>query len=276
MKKILYSLFFLTVIYPLAAGSDNLLNGLDAYTRSDWKAAITSFEQALRSTPAEKKESLYWLVMAHTSAHNYHLALGYADAFLSAYPDDEYSPEVLYQKGRILHLYDQYPRSNDILYRFLKGTPAHPKVPSAYYWIGENLYAEHKLIHAREMFFRITIDYPESGKAQSAQKRIEEIDSIQEQAAIAQQESANSAPLSVSAADETENNEALHNKIETLEYKVDQLNEAFSRLSQTQETTADELDAKIKQKEIAVLKEKARILEDLYEKRVKGEKKYEE
>ncbi|MGP1576016.1 MAG: tetratricopeptide repeat protein [Treponema sp.] len=285
MKKQLYSLFFcLSLVCPLIASSnDDLLNGLDAYIRSDWASAITSFEHALHAMPSEKKEILYWLVMTHTSAHNYDTALGYADAFLSAYPADENAAEVLYQKGRILHLYDRYAYSNDILFRFLKEVPEHPKVPSAYYWIGENLYAEQKLPAAREAFLRITIDYPESGKLQAAQQRLDEIDAIQSQTNVsgeaaevpAMEPIASESPSMPPAADDTDMYEVLYNKIETLEYKIDQLTEAFLHYTKTQDTSATDSEENRKQKELAALKEKARILEELYEKRVKGEKTHE-
>ena len=284
MKKRLYSLLFcFTLLCPIAASSsDDLLNGLEAYTRSDWGAAITSFEQALYSMPSEKKEILYWLVMSHTSAHNYDTALGYADAFLIEYPADENAAEVLYQKGRILHLYDRYGYSNDVLFRFLKEAPEHPKVPSAYYWIGENLYAEQKLSSAREVFFRITIDYPGSGKMSAAQQRLDEIDAVRSYLPPARQppQESVSEPVyheadAVSADDGTETSKDLCNKIEILEHKIDKLTEVFLHFTNPQEPPAAETEEERKQKELASLKEKARILEELYEKRVKGEKKYE-
>ncbi len=186
MKKHLIFLFsFFFFVTFLLSSQDYVLSGLNAYSRSDWDAAIESFEHAVAAQPSEKKTALYWLIMAHTSARNYHIALDYADLFLETYPYDAGAAEVLYQKGRVAHLYRKYERSTKVLRMFIQKYPDHPKVPSAYYWIAENDFDRRLFPDAREVFQYVVTNYPSSGKINAAQYKIYLIDKITaEQAAL--------------------------------------------------------------------------------------------
>ena len=64
----------------------------------------------------------------------------------------------------------------DVLYRFIEKYPDHPKIPSAYYWIGENLYAAGNHTEARKIFSKVIVDYPQSGKVNEARYKIVLID----------------------------------------------------------------------------------------------------
>jgi len=175
-KKLVLVYFVCVVICSVFAESNDLLSGLDAYSRGDWTVAAESFERALTTMPDDRTESLYWLVMSETSAQNYERALEYADAFLEAAPEDERAAEVIYQKGRLLHVSGDYRASSETFYRFIDEYPDHPKIPSAYYWIGENLYAAGNYAESRKIFSEVVANYPQSGKVTEARYKIVLID----------------------------------------------------------------------------------------------------
>ena len=144
-KKLLFAYLVCFGVCGLFADNNDLLSGLDAYSRGDWTVATESFERVLTTAePNDRTEALYWLVMSEASAQNYERALEYADAFLKAAPKDERAAEVSYQKGRLLHLSGEYEQSSHTLYQFIKNYPKHPKIPSAYYWICENCFEDFK------------------------------------------------------------------------------------------------------------------------------------
>ena len=164
-------------ICSLFADNEDLLAGLNAYTRGDWGAATESLEQALTTAEqSERTEAFYWLVMSEGSAHNYERAVAYADAFLEAAPEDERAAEVCYQKGRMLHLSGEYLTSSKTFYQFIATYPTHPKIPSAYYWIGENFYSVGNFDEARKIFSQVVVQYPQSGKVSEARYKIVLID----------------------------------------------------------------------------------------------------
>lgn len=183
-KKLLIISFVCCALFQLAASDDDLLRGLDAYSRFEWRQAIGLFEKALVTMPKDRTEVLYWLVMAHASAQNYRLALDYAGMFLEQYPSDERAAEVSYQQGRILHLSGDYKTSSEILFRFIKKHTGHPKTPSAYYWIGENLYKDGAYAEARKTFLKVVDDYPESGKVNDARYKVLLIDQLEARAEL--------------------------------------------------------------------------------------------
>ena len=126
-KNLLLAYLVCFDICGLFADNDDLLTGLDAYSRGNWTAATESFERVLiTAEPNDRTEALYWLVMSEASAQNYERALAYADAFLKAAPKDERAAEVSYQKGRLLHLSGEYEQSSHTLYQFIKNYPKHP------------------------------------------------------------------------------------------------------------------------------------------------------
>ncbi|UTC43522.1 tetratricopeptide repeat protein [Treponema sp. OMZ 857] len=178
MKKKLVLVYLVCFgMCSLFAGNDDLLAGLDAYSRGDWTAAVESLERVITTAePNDRTEALYWLVMSETSAQNYERALEYADAFLEAAPEDERAAEVSYQKGRLLHLSGCYDASSENFYEFIEKYPDHPKIPSAHYWIGENFYAAGNHAEARKIFNDVVVNYPQSGKVNEARYKIVLID----------------------------------------------------------------------------------------------------
>lgn len=298
-KKTVLAYFLCFSICSLFADSSDLLTGLDAYSRSDWNAAVQSFERALTAAPDDRTEALYWLVMSETSAQNYQRALYYADAFLENASEDERAAEVSYQKGRLLHLSGDYETSSKILYQFIEDYPDHPKVPSAYYWIGENLYAAGNYTEARKVFSGIVADYPQSGKVNEARYKIVLIDqqSVREELLRMASEANAAAVLDGSSAiEEQQQNEDIINRLTALEEKLDELSATLARIAEEQEQQrireqqqafeqqqkaeqqqkeqeeAERQQLEKRRQELAELKARTRTLEELYTQRVKGAK----
>ncbi|CEM60668.1 outer membrane protein assembly factor BamD [Treponema phagedenis] len=176
MKR--YLLLCVCILFSSAFSfsQDYLTAGLDAYARSDWSSAIFSFQKAMKPQSAQYNEAWYWLIMAHASAHNYQIALTQAEKFIQANPRSQRMPEVVYQRGRIFCLCGAHENSINELYAFIKRWANHSQVPSAYYWIGENLYLTGRFPEARSIFSRILIDHPQSAKVEAARYKIALID----------------------------------------------------------------------------------------------------
>ena len=291
-KKLVFAYLVCFALCGIFADNDDLLVGLDAYSRGDWTAAVESFEWVLTTAePNDRTEALYWLVMSEASAQNYERALEYADAFLESASEDERAAEVRYQKGRLLHLSGDYEASSDILYRFIEKYPDHPKIPSAYYWIGENLYAAGNRTEARKIFNEVVEKYPQSGKVNESRYKIVLIDqqSVREEllrmACEAQAEE-----TSESGEAEQKQDEYFADRLTAVEEKLDEISAALSRIAEEQENRrireqqqkaeqqqkeqeeAERQQLERRRQELAELKKRTRTLERLYEQRVKGAK----
>lgn len=153
---------------------DPLMAGLDAYTRSDWSTAILSFRRAV-SLPGAGSEPWYWLAMSELSAGEHETALSDLDRFIASFPTDARIPDVIYQKGRVLHLLGRYEASIQTLYRFISSWPSHSMISSAYYWMGENLYATGRFEEAKSLFTLILDSWPQSVKREAAWYRLAQI-----------------------------------------------------------------------------------------------------
>ncbi len=180
MKKIFIVSFLTILILNIPVFSQTydeyLAYGLDAYSRSDWSSAIFSFQKADTISGTRNSEPLYWLIMANASARNYKAALVYANTFLQRFPNDNKRADIIYQQGRMYCLCAEHEKSIQTLYGFLREFSRHRQVPSAYYWIAENLYMTGRLQDARIIFSRIVLDYPTSAKAPPSKYKIALID----------------------------------------------------------------------------------------------------
>jgi len=276
MKRlILICVLFSYFCFSLCAG-DDLLRGLDAYSRSAWNEAIQSFEKAFVSAPDDRKEALYWLVLSQASAKQYRSALNYADMFVKSYPDDAYTSEILYQQGRIAHLCGSYEDSSLILDRFIRAYPYHPNIPAAYYWMAENLYEVGHYAYARELFMRVVRDFPESGKVPDARYKIMLIDGMS--VAAMQDERRGNTEKTLPAekipektdvqdtrldgfeeglAYERKKNEDMQNRITALEGKIEALSSLLQDMSQAEQDKAA-LERQQKEQEEAAAREAER------------------
>ncbi|ULQ59896.1 tetratricopeptide repeat protein [Brucepastera parasyntrophica] len=174
MKKQVCFLLILSAVLTLSA-QDPLMTGLDAYARSDWSTAILSFRKAA-SEPGAGAEPWYWLIMAELSAEEYSRALADIERFNISFPADARIPDTRYQKGRVQFLLRQYDDSIKTLYQFISTWPSHPMISSAYYWIGESLYAVGRFDEARNIFLVVTDSYPQAVKREASLYRISLID----------------------------------------------------------------------------------------------------
>ena len=150
MKKLVCCILALISGFYLFA-QEPLMAGLDAYARSDWSTAILSFRKAV-TLPGAGAEPWYWLVMSELSSEDYTTALQDIDRFNASFPSDARVADTQYQKGRIQFILGKYEDSVKTLYEFITSWPNHSMTASAYYWIGENLYAVGRFDEAKNIF----------------------------------------------------------------------------------------------------------------------------
>ena len=175
-KNIVFLLFVFFIFSGLLYGQDSLNRGLEAYSRGDWAGAVVSFKRAASENGAASGDAGYWLVMAETAMGDYKSALRDADSFLENYPQDKRYGDMLYQKGRILHLSGKYDDSIVVLGTFANSYPGNEYVSSAVYWIGENLYLLGRFDEAEKMYRKVLAEYPLSVKKEASSYKIQLIE----------------------------------------------------------------------------------------------------
>lgn len=175
--KFLSVVFFLFAGLSLAGAADRdpLLEGLDAYARSDWTSAVSLFREAVKKAPGSA-EPWYWLLMSEISAGENKMALEDIDRFILSFSEDKRAADVLYQKGRLLFLTKSYDEAVQTLHSFITSYPDHKMVPSAYYWIGETLFACGRYEEARNIYMYLADTWPQSVKREPSVYRIALID----------------------------------------------------------------------------------------------------
>lgn len=184
MKKTCTLFVFYFVCLSLGAYTGTYLAlALDSYARSDWKEAIGHLQNAINNARSEEEleTSLYYLVMSLASSGNYKNAVNSANMFVSRYPESKKKADVIYQRARLYCLLSLYEKSLEEFHYFVQSYPTHNSIPSAYYWIGENLYLSGKLKEGRDVFSRVLLSYPTSPKAELAKQRISLIDQVANQ-----------------------------------------------------------------------------------------------
>ncbi|PIE98580.1 MAG: hypothetical protein CR988_02610 [Treponema sp.] len=176
MKRFVLLLVFAVACFGHAVSDGFLDAGLDSYSREDWSSAILSFQKALDASGGRNENAQYWLIMAKTSARSYPEALKEVKRFIALYPGSKKMPDVIYQKGRVECMLTLHDESIETLYGFISSYPDNNLIPSAYFWIGENLYLTGRLDDARTVFSIVLIDYSSSAKGEAARYRIALID----------------------------------------------------------------------------------------------------
>ncbi|HHU36703.1 MAG TPA: tetratricopeptide repeat protein [Treponema sp.] len=174
MKKTGVVLLLLLLAGIFLYAQDPLMEGLDAYAKSDWSTATLSFRRAV-SVPGAGSEPWYWLILSELGARDYSAALSDIASFNKAFPKDPRIPDVTYQEGRVLFLMGHHDSSIQTLYKFVSLWPSHELVPSAYYWIGENLYMVGRFEEARSIFSLILSTWPQAVKREASWYRIAQI-----------------------------------------------------------------------------------------------------
>ncbi len=169
-KKTLFAMLAL-FIGAYVSAQDALSAGLDAYARSDWPTATLSFRKAT-SLPKAGAEPWYWLVMSELAQEKYDDATRDMRRFVASFPDDSRVADITYQSGRVSYLQGDYENSIGTLYDFIKKWPRNDSIPSAYYWIGECLFAVGRFDEAKSVFSVVLTQYPTSVKREAAAYRL--------------------------------------------------------------------------------------------------------
>ena len=165
--------FLLLSPAPAAAQptTSSLTAGLEAYARSDWQAAIRYFRQAATEAPSSA-EVWFWLVMAEISSGNYAVAFSDMDRFILSFSDDAHVADIVYQKGRLQVLTESYDEALQTLTDFITSYPEHRMIPSAYYWVGETLFACGRFDEAESIYAYLIDRWPQSAKHEAATYRL--------------------------------------------------------------------------------------------------------
>lgn len=181
-KRRSLTVVFIISIYSLlfAQSPQELLDkGLEYYRDGKWQDAVLIFRRAQTSTEDKelKNEALYWISMSELFAGAYDAALQDTENFLenASVTDSKYY-EAMYNKGRILYYLSQFDGAIPIFKTYADAVQDPSRKASAYYWIGECLFALGRLDEARNTFLLITEKYPQSPKYEAASYRIALVD----------------------------------------------------------------------------------------------------
>jgi tetratricopeptide (TPR) repeat protein len=161
---------------PRPADDVALVQGYESYRRADWTSAMMFLRRAVMTPSNSTVDTWYMLIMSEMYAGEYKTAEADCEQFLKTYSGSSYAANILYQKGRALHLLGQNDQAVLSLSDFCHAYGDNELYPSALYWIAESFYAEYNYDSARALYERIVSDFPGDAKAPDAQYRIETID----------------------------------------------------------------------------------------------------
>ncbi|HET7839336.1 MAG TPA: tetratricopeptide repeat protein, partial [Rectinemataceae bacterium] len=150
-----------------------LARGIDLFGQGRFREALDLFGRILADprAAADRPEAAYWSALAYISSGDSVNASSSIDAFLSAYPPSGRVPDLLYQKGRLLYLKQDYEGALRSFAAFADVAPSSDLMPSALYWSGECLYALGRLEEAERAFAAVVEKYPSSVKVEAASYR---------------------------------------------------------------------------------------------------------
>jgi len=153
--------------------------GMEYYRDGKWQDAVLTFRRVQTNTEdmALKNEALYWISLSELFAGAYDAALQDVESYLKyTSPADSKYYEALYNKGRILYYLSQFDGAIPVFKAYADAAQDPSRKSSAYYWIGECLFALGRLDEARNTFLLITEKYPQSPKYEAASYRIALVD----------------------------------------------------------------------------------------------------
>ena len=145
-------------------------DGIDQFRNGQYDRAILLFHNVILDPAAgDQKATAYFMI-----AKSY-LAVGKLDDaernlefYLATYPAAPDYEEAVYQKGRLLFLQEEYQNAIQVLQGFIKDHPKSSFVSSAWFWVGESLYALGMLDDAQAVYQKILTDFPASVKVEAA------------------------------------------------------------------------------------------------------------
>jgi outer membrane protein assembly factor BamD (BamD/ComL family) len=184
---------------PLSLLSPRLANGITLYGEGRWGEAIVEFRRSQGETTDSslRAEAQFWIAMCEFSAGDYQSALHDMDEFARIDPRSRRIVELSYHKARTLFylgrynealpLFRQYSDGIRIDGRYVNGvrlddwnnysTPLdsqdeYNRKASAFYWIGECLYALEQYDDAEAAFNTVITQFTRSHKYEASVNRI--------------------------------------------------------------------------------------------------------
>jgi TolA-binding protein len=182
-KRFFSILFLFSVILSAGLAVENQAaavgKGLELYAQGRWMDAIGELRQVWTNdkNPAVKAEALYWIAMSCLAANEFEAAIGNFNQLQKFAPGDSRFTNIPYQKGRA---YFYMGKFNEALVEFKEYINAvaldthgeNALKPSAYYWVGECLYALGQIEKAEQVFLLIVEQYPQSAKFEASSYRL--------------------------------------------------------------------------------------------------------
>lgn len=176
-RKALAPLFLFLLASSAITAADparDLKDGTDLFRNGQYEKAILLFHSVTLDPAATLQEPVAYFLLAKS-----YMALGRLEEagenlelFLVQFPSSADHPEALYQKGRLLFMREDFENAIQVLQGFIDAHPRSDFIPSAWFWVGESLYNLGRLDDAREVYGKITKDYPASVKVEAAQYKL--------------------------------------------------------------------------------------------------------
>jgi hypothetical protein len=177
------AILFVVALAPagsiLAQGLDpraGLDRGLMLFSRGDYSGALPAFRMAALadSGTALASDAQYWTILARIALGETSALLPDIEKFRLVYRDSRFTPDLIYQRGRIQFVLGDLMAAYESFKWFVSEAPRTDSLrPSAIFWLGECLYAMDKFELARTVFQSIVRDYRSSVKYEAARYRLE-------------------------------------------------------------------------------------------------------
>ena len=163
---------------PSSGAAGNLKDGVDQFRNGQYDRAILLLHNVLLDPTAGslKADASLLIAKAYMATGKLDEAGQNLDFYISTFPSAPDYPEALYQKGRLLFMKDDFEGSLQVLQGFLSTYGTSSFVPSAWFWVGESLYALGRLDEAQVIYAKIVKDYPSSVKVEASQYKLQLID----------------------------------------------------------------------------------------------------
>ncbi|MCX7787054.1 MAG: tetratricopeptide repeat protein [Spirochaetes bacterium] len=154
-----------------------LKEGIEAFQQADYQVALYRFREIL-ANPQERAfhgDAYFWIARTYMALSRLEEASKHLEYFLAKYPENPYSMEGMYEKGRLLFLQRQFSDCIEHLDRFLKKYPDSPYGANAYYWIGEAAFSLGRWKEAEKIFQFVVTQFPTSFRVEAARYRLDVI-----------------------------------------------------------------------------------------------------
>lgn len=174
MRRQVLSLVLILATAALLIGQETartrLERGIAAFESERYRLALDAFGSVLADPQAvnERPDALYWTAIASIAIADNPAAERAIATFLTSFPGNAHTPDLLYQKGRILHGKGDFQAALISFSTFMSMAPNNDLYPSALYWSGECLYSLGRLDEARRAFSVVVDKYPSSVKMEAA------------------------------------------------------------------------------------------------------------